>query len=79
MLLISRIQKIISKSSSSEKIVLRFKERQYTKLPSELIFAESVLNTIRLSSLVYGIVCLNKRVTYITNEVLTSKHDCVSY
>jgi len=23
-------------------------------------------------------VCVNNRVTYITNEVLTSKHDCVS-
>ena len=32
---------------------------------------------MRLSSLVYGIVCINKRVTYITNQVLTSKHDCM--
>jgi len=32
---------------------------------------------MRLSSLTYGIVCINKRVTYRTNEVLTSKHDCV--
>jgi hypothetical protein len=27
-------------------------------------------------SLAYGIVCLNKRLTYITNNVLTSKHEC---
>jgi hypothetical protein len=32
---------------------------------------------IRLSSLVYGIVSVRKRVTYITNQVLTSKHECV--
>jgi hypothetical protein len=32
---------------------------------------------MRLSSLVCGILCINKRVTYITNQVLTSKHDCV--
>jgi len=30
---------------------------------------------MRLSSLAYGIVCINKCVTYITNEVLTSKHE----
>jgi hypothetical protein len=29
-----------------------------------------------LLSLAYGIVCLNKRLTYITNDVLTSKHEC---
>ena len=35
------------------------------------------IKKIRLSSLTYKIVNINKRVTYITNEVLTSKHDCV--
>ena len=30
---------------------------------------------MRLSALMYGIVRINKRVTCITNEVLTSKHD----
>jgi hypothetical protein len=38
----------------------------------------SVLRKIRMSSLAYGIVSVNKRVTYITNEVLTSRHNCVS-
>jgi len=33
---------------------------------------------MRLSVLTYGIVLINKRVTCITNEVLTSKHDCLS-
>jgi len=46
-------------------------------LRSSLIFAQSVLKKIRLSYLVYGIVNTNKRVTYITIEVLTSTHDCV--
>jgi hypothetical protein len=31
---------------------------------------------MRLSSLAYGIVCLNKRLTYITNHVLTPIHEC---
>jgi len=44
-------------------------------LPSELIFVQSVLKKIQLSSLSYGIVYINKR--DITNEVLTSKPDCV--
>jgi hypothetical protein len=51
--------------------------QQFQRLPSELIFAQCVLQTMRLSVLTYGIVRINKRVTCITNEVLTSKHDCV--
>ena len=47
------------------------------KLLSELTFAYNILKNIRLSSLAYGIVLLNKRVTYITNHVLTSKHNCL--
>jgi len=62
-------------SSGGETVTISFEERQYPKLPSELIFAQSVLK-MRLSSLAYGIVCINKSVTYITNEVLTSKHEC---
>ena len=64
-------------SSGNETIALSSEERQFKKLQSEPLFAESVLKTMRLSSLAYGIVCFNKRVTYITNEVLTRKHDCV--
>jgi hypothetical protein len=47
------------------------------KHQSELIFAYDVLNKIRLSSLAYGTVSVHKCVTYVTNEVLTSRHDCV--
>jgi len=32
---------------------------------------------MRLSSLAYSILLIKNRVTCITNEVLTSKHDCV--
>ena len=60
-----------------ETVTISIQVRQFPKLPSELIFTQSVLKKIQLSSLTYGIVCINKRVTYITNEVLTSKHDCV--
>jgi hypothetical protein len=41
-----------------------------------LIFAQNALGKMRISSLVYGIVCIKSRITYITNEVLTSIHDC---
>jgi len=45
------------------------------RLPPELIFAQSALK-MRLSSLAYGVVCINSRLTYITNDVLTSRHEC---
>ena len=65
--------------SGGVKIPLWFTARRFSEIPSELIFAQSVLKRMRLSSLVCGIVCINKQVTYITNQVLTSKHDCVWY
>jgi len=46
-------------------------------MPSELQIAQSVLKIMRLLSLVSRILCMNKRVTYISNEVLTSRHDCL--
>jgi hypothetical protein len=60
-----------------ETVTISIEARQFQKLPSELTFAQCVLKTMRLSSLTYGIVCINNRVTYINNEVLKSKHDCV--
>jgi hypothetical protein len=64
--------------SGKERVVITFVTRTiHGQLPSELVFAHSVLNKIRLSSLVYGIVSVRKRITYITNQVLTSKHECV--
>jgi hypothetical protein len=41
------------------------------------MFSYAVLNKIRLSSLTYGIVHINIHVIYVTNEVVTSQHDCV--
>jgi len=64
-------------SPSNETIALSFEARQFPKLQSEVLFAQSVLKRMRLSSLAYGIVCINKRLTYITTEVPTSRHDFV--
>ena len=61
----------------NETVTISFEARQFPHLPSELIFAENVLAKIPLSSPTYGIVNINKHITYITNEVLTSRHDCV--
>ena len=64
-------------SSQSHYIFIMFKERVFHKQqPSELIFAQSVLKKIQLSCLTDGIVTVNGRVTFITNEVKSSMHDC---
>jgi len=64
-------------SSGGKTIAMSFETKIINGgLSSSFIFAQSVLKKIGLS-LAYGIVSINKRVTYITNEVLTSKHDCV--
>jgi hypothetical protein len=44
--------------------------------PPTLVFAQNALNEIRISALAYAIVCVKNRITYITNETLTSKHEC---
>jgi hypothetical protein len=48
------------------------------KLPSDRVFAYAVLKNIRLHSLAYGILCVSNRITYLSNETLIPKHDCVS-
>jgi len=76
---ISHTRDYFQLSSGWETIYITFIARIVReKLPSALVFAHSVLGKIRLLTLAYGIVCVNNRVTYITNEVLTSKHDCLS-
>jgi len=60
-----------------ETVTISFEARQFRNLPSEVIFAENVLAKIELSSLTYGIVNINKHITYIANVVLTSRNDCV--
>jgi hypothetical protein len=48
----------------------------HKRLPPALVFAQNSLSNVRITSLAYGIVCIKNRITYITNEVLTSKHEC---
>jgi hypothetical protein len=65
-------------SSSEETVVVTLETRiMDRKLPSGQTFLNAVLNKIRLSSLAYGILSVHNHVTYITNEVPTSRHDCV--
>jgi len=62
---------------AGETVTVSFLTRLFPELPSEQVFADSVLSRIRLSSLTYEIVSLYRHVTCITNEVVASRHDCV--
>jgi len=64
-------------SYKSKTIFISFETRLFPKLPSEIIFAQGVLKKIQLGCLAYGIVTVKDRVTCITNEVMSSRHDCV--
>ena len=65
-------------SSNGDSVIVSFEANLiHDELPSEIIFAQSVLKRIQFSSLAYGIVIVNKHITCITNEKITSKHDCV--
>ena len=64
-------------SYQGESISIYFETRLFPKLPSELAFGQSVLKKIQLDCLAYGIVTVKGQVTCITNEVLSSRHDCV--
>ena len=57
-------------------VTISIKARQFSKVPSKLIFAQRVLKKIQQPSLAYDIVFINKRMTYISNELLASEHDC---
>jgi hypothetical protein len=50
----------------------------HSELPSTLTLAYNALTKMRISSLAHGIVFVNGRVTFITSEVLSSRHDCMS-
>jgi hypothetical protein len=66
-------------TSNGETIWISFEARiVHEKHPSELKYAYSVLIKIQLSSLAYVIVSVNNPVTYIANEMLTSRHNCLS-
>ena len=63
-------------SPQCETIFIMFNERVYhEQLPSEFIFAQIILNKIRLGCLTYGIVRVKGRATIITNEVQSLMHD----
>ena len=65
-------------SSGGDSFIVSLEARlAHDELPSELIFAQSILKRIRLPSLAYGIIIVNRHITCITNETITSKHDCV--
>jgi hypothetical protein len=65
-------------TSGKEEVVMSFQSRLFGgKLPSDLIFVQSVLkNTVIVSA--YGVVGFNKCLTYITNETLTSRRVRIS-
>jgi len=64
-------------SYGGETVSVSFQTGLFPELSSQLVFAGSVLSSVRLSSLTYGIVSIARHVTCITNEVLTSRHDCM--
>jgi len=66
-------EQLFNLSYGGETVSVSFQTRLFPELPSELVFAESVLSSARLSSLTYGIVSLDRQVTCITNEVLASQ------
>jgi len=64
-------------TSGCDTVLISFKARLiHGRLPPGLMFAQTALRKMRLSSLAYGVVCIKKRLTYITNIVLTSRHEC---
>src|SRR5215469_7097578 len=73
---IPRVGDIFQLTHNGETIYISFETRIVQgKLPSELVWVHAMLQKIILHSLAYGIVCIKSRVTYITNEVLASRHD----
>ena len=64
-------------SRGSETVEISFKARLvHGHLPSEIIFAQDMLKKFA-SHLWLIIVCVISRVTFITNEVVMSRHDCL--
>jgi hypothetical protein len=63
--------------SGGETVVLKFETIMEGKLAAVLTFTNDLLRNTHLSSLAYAIVSVDNRVTYITKEVLESKHVCL--
>ncbi len=65
-------------SSGGETVILKFETRMMEgKLPPVLTFTYDLLRNLVLSSLAYAIESVDNSAFYITNEVLTSRHDCL--
>jgi len=65
-------------TSGKEEVVISFQSRFFWwKTPVRTNICPKCLKNIKLSSVAYGVMCINKRLTYITNETLTPRHECV--
>ena len=65
-------------TSGEKKAIITFESRFLRgTLSCKLTFAYAVLNKVRLSSLTYGIVFINKLIISVSNEVVISQHDWV--
>jgi hypothetical protein len=65
-------------SSGGETVLLKFETRMMEgKLPSVLIFTYDLLHNLLLPSIAYAFACVDSRITFITNEMQTPRHDYV--
>jgi hypothetical protein len=75
--LLSNLKNCFLLTSGCDTVLVSFEARLIPgRLPPRLILAQNVLRKLRLSSLANGVVYIKQRLTYITNEVLTSRHEC---
>jgi len=64
-------------TSSCDSVLISFETKLiHGRLPPGLILTQSALRKMRLSSVAYGVLCIKKGLTYITNDVLTSRYEC---
>jgi hypothetical protein len=64
--------------SNGETVILKFDIRILEgKLPFVLTFTYDLIRNSHLSTLAFAIVCVNNRITCVTDEVLASKYDCM--
>jgi hypothetical protein len=65
-------------SSGGETVLLRFETRMMEgKFPSVLTFTYDLLRNLLLSSIAYAVACVDSRIMFITNEMRTSRQDCL--
>jgi hypothetical protein len=65
-------------SSGGETVLLIFETRVMEgKLSSVLTFTYDLLRNLLQSSIPYAVACVDSRIMFITNEMQTSRHDCL--